>query len=270
VDVVWARPGDVVRSAGGAGGTGGTAGTGGTRGTGSAVGASGAAESLLDDVELSRLAKLRRPADRDRFVAVHALLRVAVGRFSGVDPAAVVVTSTCPVCGAPHGRPVITLNGQSAPAPYASLSHSGDRVVVAVTRAGPVGVDVEPLADGAFTDDAMDDIALTPQERAGVAALPPDARPAARARLWVRKEALLKATGEGLQVPPSEVEVAGVAPSERLRGARFTDLDLGDGYAGCVAVLSARRPSVEVSRWSPPAGHPFASDFSGNPGSSGS
>jgi 4'-phosphopantetheinyl transferase len=224
VDVVWARPGDLPADA-------------------------GSATTLLDDVERSRARALRRPADRDRFVAARVLLRVAVAAFAGVDPARVVVRSICPVCGAPHGRPMITLD--SRPGPHVSLSHSGDRVLVAVTLAGPVGVDVEPLGDDAFAGDGVDGIdgiALTEAERAALEALPPDRRPAVRARLWVRKEAVLKATGQGLQVPPSEVEVVEAASSTAQGAAQLVDLDVGDGYAACVAVLSPVPPTVSTRR----------------------
>jgi 4'-phosphopantetheinyl transferase len=251
VTVVWARPSDVLGDVVGDGGDSATA-----------------AMALLDDVELSRVARLRRAADRDRFVAGHALLRLAVGRLMDVDPSTVAVTSTCPDCGAPHGRPVITVAGR--PAPNASLSHSGDRVIVALSHAGPVGVDVEPLEDDAFADDALDDVALTPDERAGVQALAPRARPAARARLWVRKEAFLKATGQGLREPPSEVAVTAATASGRSTASRLTDLDVGAGYAACLAVLTSAHPVVDLNRMSILAGHPFAPDASGRSGSSGS
>ncbi len=52
-------------------------------------------------------------------------------------------------------------------------------------------------------------------------------------RIWTRKEALLKATGEGLAVHPRKVEV--VAP-EPLPQWRLFDLDPAAGYVGAMAV----------------------------------
>jgi 4'-phosphopantetheinyl transferase len=67
--------------------------------------------------------------------------------------------------------------------------------VAAITDAGPVGVDVE--AEGAADFAGFEDVALHPSERA----TPPNDP----TRVWVRKEALLKAYGLGLAVDPSEV-----------------------------------------------------------------
>lgn len=69
--------------------------------------------------------------------------------------------------------------------------------MVAITDAGPVGVDVE--AEGAADFAGFGDVALHPGERANA--------PADTTRVWVRKEALLKAYGLGLAVNPSDVRL---------------------------------------------------------------
>jgi 4'-phosphopantetheinyl transferase len=108
---------------------------------------------------------------------------------------------------------------------------SGARVVVAATEAGPVGVDVERTAAVDFA--GFDAVALTAVERDRIAALDPAKRSLARAMAWVRKEALLKATGSGLMVEPGQVELSEAT-------ARFHDLRVGPGFAGALAVLTDR------------------------------
>ena len=95
---------------------------------------------------------------------------------------------------------------------------------------------------------------FSPREHAGFSALPADQRPVAFFRLWTRKEAWLKATGEGLAGGLDRVEVS-FLPGE---SARFLDLPPGretvadwslhdlavpDGFVAAVAVQS---PDVPV------------------------
>ena len=150
---------------------------------------------LLDAHERERLARFRRPADRARYVAAHGLARLVLGG-SGRAAAALVFDRTCR-CGAPHGKPV--LQG----GPGFSLTHAGALVGVAVHPDGAVGLDVEQvrhLADLA----TMAAHVHSPAERARAAS--PD--PAAFFRTWTRKEALLKATGEGLATPMTAITLA--------------------------------------------------------------
>ena len=53
----------------------------------------------------------------------------------------------------------------------------------------------------------FDDVALTAREQRHLNALEPARRPQERARLWARKEAWLKMTGEGLRVAPDSLDV---------------------------------------------------------------
>jgi 4'-phosphopantetheinyl transferase len=175
---------------------------------------------LLDETERARLADLRHQADRNRFVNAHALLRIVAGRRLDLAPAEVDVSTCCPTCGGPHGRPVV--EGLQL-----SLSHAGGLVAVAATAALAVGIDVEPLAATRF--DGFDEVALTSGERIALEALPPAERDRARTTWWTRKEAVLKATGEGLHVDPRSLPVHDADP-------RLRDLDLHPDYACCVAI----------------------------------
>jgi 4'-phosphopantetheinyl transferase len=184
----------------------------------------------LDDTEQRRLAGLGQPELRASFSTARLLLRALVAELAEVEPSTIRFGYTCAHCGEEHGRPVVRAPEVAARL-HVSLSHSGARVVVAATEAGPVGVDVERAAAVDFA--GFDAVALTAVERDRIAALDPAERPLARALTWVRKEALLKATGSGLMVEPGQVELS-EAP------ARFHDLRVGPGFVAAVAVLTHR------------------------------
>ena len=190
--------------------------------------------ALLDEHEARRRARFRTHADRRRFVLAAVTLRAVAGQRTGTDAAAVAVDRSCDRCGARHGRPRLPEQGLEA-----SVSHSGDVVAVAVTSAGPVGVDLELLTSRDYGLLAAS--ACAPAEQLHVRG------PAGFYAYWTRKEAVLKATGEGLRTPMTDLLMAppGAAPALlAVRGAppppcRMADLAIGAGYAGAVAVLTA-------------------------------
>ncbi len=165
-------------------------------------GPAAAVSAVLDPVEIDRLSAFARPADQDRYATGAWLVRTLVARALGVDPAAVAVDRTCARCGAGHGRPRVT-------APLAvSVTHAGARVGVAIaSSASPVdpdgaGLGIDVSAPGERdTVTAVASSILAPAE--GWADGPAD-----RVRLWVAKEAVLKAAGVGLEVDPAAVAFA--------------------------------------------------------------
>jgi 4'-phosphopantetheinyl transferase len=210
--------------------------------------------AMLNDLERARLGSLGSSAVRDRFVAGHALLRLVAAGCWSLDPVAVALNFTCGRCGGPHGPPVAVPPPGFAPV-HLSLAHAGNRVLVAASRLGPVGVDVEAVAGAAFA--GFDDVALSMRERAWLAELGPADADSGRARVWVRKESVLKATGDGLSRDPRLVVVSPPFrrprvlewPEERSPSvAQLTELDVGHGYAACLTQLAEHPARVEVRR----------------------
>lgn len=202
-----------------------------------------AGPAWLDAAESRRLERATRAETRREFLTSRVLVKTLVGEIAGVDPADVRLGYTCALCGEAHGRPVVT-QPHEATRVHVSLAHAGDRVVVAGSTYAPVGVDVEPVSATGF--DGFDAVALTPEERRRIRRLDEAARTLARATYWARKEALLKASGEGLNLDPSAVDVA-------KSQAQVRDLDLGRGYAGAVALLAREPIEVAARRVSLPA-----------------
>ena len=206
---------------------------------------------LLDETERARHARFRLPADRDRYAVGRALARLLCARAAGCDPREVVFRLRCGHCDRPepHGKP-----HPAGPAEgwELSVTHSGRKVGVALSRGLPVGLDVEQIADRDL--DGLVRYALTERERAELDALAPAERAAGFFTYWARKEALLKATGQGLSGGLTSVEVSGPHTDAALLTwsgpaapdhARLFDLDAGDGYRAALAVLAA--PSVTVA-----------------------
>ena len=165
--------------------------------------------ALLDETERRRWTAYRRDADRERFLTGCVLAKAALARYTGLRPAEVRFDRTCGQCGEPHGKPVLADGG---PLEH-SVAHSGDLVAVAVAG-NPVGVDVEQLdgrphpLGGDGDPDALARLVLSAAEQAALAAVPPAGRARAFLVAWTRKEAVTKATGDGLRAAFSEVVVA--------------------------------------------------------------
>ena len=201
---------------------------------------------LLDDAEQARSARFRQTADRDRFVLGAALLRLAAAPHLDVPAAAVRVDRSCAQCGEQHGRPVL------AGTPIqASVSHSGDCVAVALTGAGPVGVDVEAI--GAADYRPVLPSVCTAAERAQI-------RSAADFYCyWTRKEAVLKATGEGLRRPMTDLLVSPPAADAALLAlaagpapaCQLADVQAGPAYRAAAAVLTREHVTFEVAAAGP-------------------
>ncbi len=175
-------------------------------------------DDLLTPAERERAEAYRRPADRDRFVVANALLRLAAERWLGFPPK---VDRACDDCAKPHGKPRIIAGG----ALEVSVSHSGERIAVALTETGPIGVDVEAVTDKDLG--LLLRYVFSPME---LETLPDPA--AVFYRAWTRKESLLKATGRGLRTAMSKLTV--LPDSEH----NMHDLDAGPGYAAALTVLS--------------------------------
>jgi 4'-phosphopantetheinyl transferase len=200
--------------------------------------ASASLETHLDDVERDRWHAYRRTEDKDRFLVGCALTKYAVADRTGQRPADVIIDRTCPHCGKPHGKPVV-------PGLELSVTHSGDLVGLAMATV-PVGVDVE------HADSRRDDVeglaryALSDAEQAVLDALPAGERQAAFLVYWTRKEAVTKATGDGLRASFPEVVVTAPAEPPRLlawpyatpsSSVTLADLAAEPDYAAALAVI---------------------------------
>ncbi|KRF41202.1 4'-phosphopantetheinyl transferase superfamily protein [Terrabacter sp. Soil810] len=198
-----------------------------------ASGAAGIGPETLDGLdphERERWARLADPRDATAYLALHVLARREIGRLVGRPPESLRFDRTCPDCGRQHDVPRLL----DDPGIHLSLSRTRSVVVLALSRSGPVGVDVDLVDATRFG--GYEDVALHRDERGD------DTRTFAEATTWVRKEAALKALGVGLRVDPTTFVTptsgvpAAVVPG--MSSVTVVDLDVPRPYAAAVALAS--------------------------------
>ncbi|EJR54571.1 phosphopantetheine-protein transferase domain protein [Bacillus cereus VD107] len=171
--------------------------------------------NLLNDVEREKANSYHHSADRARFIIGCVISRLVLGKILSMSPVQVPIDRMCPVCKLQHGRPQLP-EGM----PQISVSHSGEWVVVAFTTSAPVGVDVEQMNPNVDVMKMAEGV-LTDSEIAQVMKLPNEQKIKGFLTYWTRKEAVLKATGEGLLIPPVHITVS--APNDPSKLLIFKD-----------------------------------------------
>lgn len=189
-------------------------------------------EHWLDAVERGRRDAYVRRADAQRFVVGAALVRAVAATLLGVDPAAVPVDRTCASCGRPHGRVHVAGSARAW-----SVTHADDVVGLAV-GSGLVGLDVEPVGSGPVLAETASSF-LTGGE---LLRLDADRHLA----WWTRKEAVVKATGDGIGIGLDALELAvhgdrvvsypgPAADDPRLAALRLVELRPSAGHLAALA-----------------------------------
>lgn len=212
--------------------------------------------ATLSSAERARAARFRFPEHRERFIVSHGALRNILSRYLNAPASELAFEANT------HGKPALT------PPEHAwlqfNLTHSGDLALVAVTRDRPVGIDVEHKIP---PDDPARLVAqfFSANENAAFNALPESQREAAFFAGWTRKEAYIKALGEGLSTPLDQFDVT-LAPAQpaRLLADRLhpdhpthwslLDLDpdaIGPEYAAALAIAGPRL-TLALYHWLPP------------------
>jgi 4'-phosphopantetheinyl transferase len=199
----------------------------------------GELRALLSPEEKGRAARFHFEKDRAHFVVARGVLRTLLGLYLGSRPAELNFTYS------PFGKPALALDRPSAPPILFNVSHSGGLALYAFTRGREVGVDVEQ----ARADFAGEEIAarfFSAREVECLRAVGQDLRTEAFFNCWTRKEAYIKAIGEGLSRPLDSfaVSLTPGEPAALLYSANasepsrwsFRELKPAPGYAAALAV----------------------------------
>ena len=148
---------------------------------------------LLSSDEALRADRFVFNRDRDRWIVARGALRQLLGQYCRKDPRTIAFNVGS------WGKPEIAQRDATEPPIAFNLAHSHDRAVLAVTREGEVGVDIE------FVRDDFDPLPIAREfffgaELAAIHAVASEQRREAFFRYWVAKEAVLKAHGTGLSL----------------------------------------------------------------------
>ncbi|MFS8087118.1 MAG: 4'-phosphopantetheinyl transferase family protein [Acidobacteriota bacterium] len=180
-------------------------------------------ELSLSDDDRERAARFRFEGDRHRFIMARASLRAVLARYLKTSAARLQFDL------GPFGKPALAPRQNTLDLRF-NLSHSHQLALIAITRGRELGVDVEFMrAD--FASDEVAEHFFSPAEVKQLVRLPAEIKTRSFFNCWTRKEAYIKARGEGLSHPLDQFDVS------------FT-LDAP------AALLDSRIDPAEVSRWS--------------------
>jgi len=178
-----------------------------------------AAMPLLSNVELERASRFAFERDRRRFVVARAGLRQLLSVRLRIAPHAVQLVY------GPRGKPALAPPFAGSALQF-NLSRCGDVAVYAFAYDREIGVDVEQVR--VIPDaDAIVAQMFSRRENADYFALAPRDRPLGFFQCWTRKEAFIKALGEGLYHPLDRFDVS-LTPGEPARILRVDSTPAGD------------------------------------------
>jgi 4'-phosphopantetheinyl transferase len=179
------------------------------------------AQVLADD-ERERADRFHFERDRRRFIAGRAGLRSILGLYLKRDPALLKLRYGS------RGKPYLVGQPDNATIAF-NVAHSGPLAVYGFTRRQAIGVDIEHACDLPDAD-RVAAISFSAAENAVYRQLPADQKQQAFYLCWTRKEAYIKALGEGVARPLQQFAVS-LAPGEPAR------------------LLSVDWDPAEISRW---------------------
>ncbi|QJD31380.1 4'-phosphopantetheinyl transferase superfamily protein [Methylococcus geothermalis] len=194
-------------------------------------------QEWLSAEEKARADRFSLATPKAQFIAGRTILRAVLGQYLGCDPASLAFSI------GEYGKPAL----RGSHGLEFNISHSGGRIILALARDTPVGVDIEARRRLASLD-TLARRCLAPCEYAELGGLDTDAMTRGFLRLWVRKEALGKASGRGmalglqhcvssLEGPPRWLEI----PPELgpAGGWSLAELPVMEGFEAAVTVHAA-------------------------------
>jgi 4'-phosphopantetheinyl transferase len=164
-----------------------------------------ALQQPLSADELQRAARFHFPRDRRRFIVARGVLRDILSRYLGVPPAALAFRYSA------YGKPALA-DVTADEGLCFNISHAHEMALFAITCGREVGVDIEYLHRTIACEEIAERF-FSARERASLRAVPAEVKHQAFFNCWTRKEAYIKAHGEGLSLPLDQFDVS-LTPGE--------------------------------------------------------
>jgi 4'-phosphopantetheinyl transferase len=199
-------------------------------------------QSLLQTLAADEQARAERfyfQRDRERFIVARGVLRAILGCYLNLEP------SHLRFGYSPYGKPALARDSGGDALRF-NVSHSHGLALVAVTRGRKIGVDLERIS-AEVANEQIAERFFSPREIIKLRSLSTQSQTEAFFHCWTRKEAYIKARGEGLSVPLDQFDVSLVPgepavllstqadPNEASRWC-LQELVLGPGYVAALAV----------------------------------
>jgi 4'-phosphopantetheinyl transferase len=169
--------------------------------------------TMLDQQELERAAGFKNALLRNRFILVRGLLRTTLARYLAVESANLHFAK------GKYGKPILCDHTL-----YFNLSHSANKLVIAVSDLDNIGIDIEQVKPR----NTLHEIArrvLSVTEFTAWSHLPTSEQLLIFYQLWTKKEAFVKAVGRGMGIGLDQCEV------DMLVGLRFVNIPCEYGNA---------------------------------------
>jgi 4'-phosphopantetheinyl transferase len=157
-------------------------------------------QKVLCAKESARASRYHFARDRQRFVAARAWLRIILGSYLETD------SSRIEFCYSDKEKPSLSPRYAESGVTF-NISHSGGIALLAFARRREIGVDVEEIRHNSDLE-AIARRFFSAREQEELSGIPKEARADAFFRCWTRKEAYIKATGDGLSLPLSQFDVS--------------------------------------------------------------
>jgi 4'-phosphopantetheinyl transferase len=156
--------------------------------------------NLLSEDEKKRASRFVFQPDRDRFIASRGVLRELLGKYLQMPPAEIAFHY------GPRGKPFLPESLENRTVHF-NVSHSHDLGLFAFSSRKRVGVDIEFIRHD-FGGEEIAERYFSTQELEELRALPMTLREEGFFRCWTRKEAYIKALGDGLLIPLKSFRVS--------------------------------------------------------------